>query len=100
MKNEISVSYVHQVYPRLEEVILTQVPRGEGKDESDPCRTVDQVHHKDGTLIAENDPCHDFAALMKKLGHAQKILRTVRSLNTTPPDIGEAIDSHFDPDPL
>ena len=41
---------------RCEEVIITQEKRGKGT-EDDPVRLVVQVYAKDGTLIAESDPC-------------------------------------------
>jgi hypothetical protein len=43
--------------PRVEEVIITENElRGKGTEES-PYRRVIQVWTKDGTLIAEKDPC-------------------------------------------
>ena len=43
------------LYPRIDEVILSQVSRGKGTEE-DPCRIVLQVHTLDGHWLAESDP--------------------------------------------
>jgi len=42
-----------------EEVIITKITRGKGTPES-VCRMVVQIYKKDGTLIAESDPCGNF----------------------------------------
>jgi hypothetical protein len=41
--------------PHIEKVIVSFKTRGKGTEE-DPMRRILQVHRKDGTLIAENDP--------------------------------------------
>ena len=90
-------------YPRVEEVILTSVSRGEGKDHSDPCRTVLQVHHRDGEFIAEYDPVVNMEKLNGRLRRAELLLREVLDANF-PQAVGvnlhELIEDFFDPEPL
>lgn len=100
MNSNISVSYVHQTFPRVEKVILTQVSRGEGVL-TDPCRTVEQVHHQDGTFIAERDPCVDVDKMKRKLALAEKLLRYLRNKHEALGDADrERIDCFFDPEPI
>ena len=42
---------------KCEEFIIVENSRGKGIDKSDPCRAVIQIWTKDGTLVAESDPC-------------------------------------------
>src|SRR6266404_4377377 len=67
----------HVVYPRVDDVILTLVPRGTG-DAKDPCRTVIQVHQKDGLFIAENDPSVDVDRMRRRIDIAERLLRYLR----------------------
>lgn len=102
--NHVTVSYVHQAYPRVDEVILTQAPRGKG-ELSDPCRTVVQVHQKDGTFIAENDPSANLQEEIDGRKHAEAILRRVLQCDKNAnilngaPDLRETIMRLFDPKP-
>lgn len=86
-------------YPRVSEVILSQVHRGAGTPE-DPCRIVHQVHHTDGMFVSEFDPCVDVEKMKRRIEYAEKLLRHLWQQ----PGIGDAskdkIDSFFDPEPL
>lgn len=88
------------VYPRVEKVILTTVCRGEGKDHSDPCRTVVQVHHQDGEFIAEFDPLLNMERLRGRLIRAEALLRAAPPLGTEDAKWRERVDDFFDPEPL
>ena len=91
-------------YPCVHNVILTQVPRGEGVP-ADPCRTVLQVHDVDGRFMAENDPCVDAMEEIDGRKHAEALLRRVLQCDTNAnilngaPDLREAIMRVFDPKP-
>lgn len=87
-------------FPRVEKVIMTQVSRGEGV-QTDPCRTVTQVHYKNGEFIAESDPCLDVDWMKRKLAHAEKLLHFLRDKHEALGDADrERIDCFFDPEPL
>lgn len=103
--SEINVTYRHETFPRVDEVILTQINRGEGKDHSDPCRTVTQVHHKDGTFIAEMDPVVNMEKLRGRLDRVEDLLNRVlicdqnANILNGACDLREAILRYFDPEP-
>lgn len=71
------------------EVIISRIlRRGTGKDENDPIRIITQVFEKDGTLIAESDPCtvtaeehHRSLATMEAY---YKSILSPAEVNTTP----------------
>lgn len=92
------------VYPRVEKVILTSVPRGAGKDHSDPCRTVVQVFHRSGEFIAEYDPVVNMEKLNGRLQRSEALLRKVMAYPVLREGLAseliEQIKDFFDPEPL
>jgi hypothetical protein len=96
----IATEWVYDRFPRVDEVILTQVLRGEGKDYSDPVRGVVQVHMKDGTFIAEMDPLVNMEKLRGRLQRAEALLKAAPPLGQEDAKWRERVDDFFDPEPL
>ena len=86
-------------YPRVDEVILTEIRRGDGKDHSDPLRMVTQVHAKDGTFIAEYDCVVNMECMKSRLKRAEALLVKARD-ELRDGDTKGRIDDYFDPEPL
>jgi hypothetical protein len=91
--------------PHCEEVIIADVYRGKGTQD-DPGRRVLQVFQKDGTFLAEHDPCtraeddKDGRLLAEAL--LRRVLQCDKNANILngAPDVREAILRLFDPKPL
>lgn len=96
----VCTEWVYERFPRVEDVILSQVSRGEGKDHSDPVRSVLLVHGKDGTFIAEMDPCVNMEVLRGRLRRAEELLRQGTAGVTIDDNWRARVADFFDPEPL